>query len=103
MTHGRGRSIADETQVDAYDVCDPRLRRQSIVMRHESLKILERFQKAFRHRNIQLADLAELAWAEKAPELIRERVLHRIKDNPLFGWKLIPQEVQMPVAAGERR
>lgn len=67
-----------------------------------SVKIIGRLHKAFEHRGIQLADLVELAWADKAPELIHERVLHKIRDNPLFKVKLVPQEIQVPVAAGEK-
>jgi len=67
-----------------------------------SLKILKRMQRAFDHRGIQLADLVELAWADKSPELIHDRVMHKIRDNPLFKVKLVPQEIQVPFAAGEK-
>lgn len=67
-----------------------------------SVKIIGRLQKCFEHRGIQLADLVELAWADKAPKLIHERVLHKIRDNPLFKVKLVPQEVLVPVAVDER-
>jgi len=61
-----------------------------------SVKILRKMQKAFEHRGIKLEDLVELAWADKAPDMIHERVMARIRDNPLFAIKITEPEISVP-------
>ena len=42
-------------------------------------------------------DLLEVAWAEKAPKRIRERILRRIADNRLLRITVTPSSVTVPV------
>lgn len=67
-----------------------------------SVRILRKYHKVFEHHGIRLEDLVELAWVDKAPAIVREQLLERIKNNPLFGIRVTVPTVTVPAAGGAR-
>ncbi|HEV3026494.1 MAG TPA: helix-turn-helix transcriptional regulator [Planctomycetota bacterium] len=65
-----------------------------------SVKIIAKFHKVFSAHGMTLEDLVELAWADKAHEIIRDRVALRLSEkNPLFKVRISGAQVVVPGAA----
>lgn len=65
-----------------------------------SVKMIAKFHKVFASHGMTLEDLVELAWADKAPGLIHDRVALRLAEkNPLFKVRISGAQVVVPAAA----
>lgn len=55
-----------------------------------SPKILQKYWKLFKHHDVGLADLVELAYVTKAPKIIRERLMAAVEpSNPLCKLQVV--------------
>lgn len=62
-----------------------------------SLKVLGLVHQVYAKR-VTLENLVELAWIEKAPALIRERLRAKCR-NPLYEITMTPQKIRIPKRA----